>query len=96
MYRLEEVSQLPPSSKGRQTTFSVEIPEDLATDLAAFLQAHYDAVRNTVVRKALRVFIDEALRAEPAMRGRFLKARDELLGTPRLPGRVVEFNPERE
>ena len=57
----------------------LELPDDLALDLAAFSEAHYGAPHARIIREAIRRFIDVQVKAEPLMRQRFNEAR-ALLG----------------
>lgn len=59
----------------------LELPNDLALDLAAFSEAHYGAPHVRIVREAIRRFIDVQLNAEPALRQRFNEARALLAKT---------------
>lgn len=60
----------------------LSLPPDLAVDLPAFCDAHYDATKQRVLRDALRRFIDEELQAESArFRERFAAAKRRLGGS---------------
>lgn len=65
-------------SKRLSTKKLLDLPPDLALDLAAFCAAHYGAAATEILRRALRRFIDTELRGEPKVRERFLEARRQL------------------
>jgi len=65
-------------SKRLSTKKLLELPADLALDLAALCEAHYGAAATEIIRRALRRFIDSELRGEPKVRERFLEARRQL------------------
>ena len=49
----------------------MELDEPLRRSLEAFCEAHYDAPQVSVVRTALKAFIETRLAAEPEMRKRY-------------------------
>jgi hypothetical protein len=60
-----------PSGTGRSKKLLVELDEPLRRSLEAFCKAHYDAPQVSVVREALKRFIETRLAAEPEMRRRY-------------------------
>jgi hypothetical protein len=67
----------------------VELPDELAVDLAAFSAAHYDAQYAPILRTALRDHMDRSLEAEPARRRLFENAKAQLMRSPAEPIRLV-------
>lgn len=67
----------------------VELPEELAIDLAAFSAAYYDAQYAPILRVALRDHIDRTLDAEPGRKRAFEQVRGTLLRPTAEPIRLV-------
>ncbi|HEY3113418.1 MAG TPA: hypothetical protein VGJ62_07025 [Gemmatimonadaceae bacterium] len=67
----------------------VELPEELAIDLAAFSAAYYDAQYAPILRAALRDHIDRTLDAEPGRKRAFDHVRATLLRPTAEPIRLV-------
>ncbi len=86
---------MPASSKSAQKSFLVQLPEQLAVDLAAFLRAHYDASRARVVRDALQRFIQQEVQADPVFRSRFLEERGALTPHRRGEMRLIDKDAKR-
>lgn len=56
---------------GRSKKLLVELDDVLRQSLEAFCEAHYDAPQVSILRAALKSFIETRLEAEPEMRKRY-------------------------
>jgi hypothetical protein len=59
----------------------LKLPADLALDLHAFCEVHFDAPQSHVIWAALRHFIAAELKEDEVLRARFDVARQRLEGT---------------
>ncbi|MGH6897348.1 MAG: hypothetical protein ACREJ5_12520 [Geminicoccaceae bacterium] len=81
---------------GRSKKLLVELDDVLRQSLEAFCEAHYDAPQVSIVREALKTFIETQLEAEPVMRKRYEAAMAQRRTGIRDKLRVVDLNAKGE
>lgn len=76
------ISQMPPRSTGSR----YKLGEPWDSDLADYCAAHHGAPAINVIRDAVRALIDARLANEPAVKKRFMEARQKRQGVTKNNG----------
>jgi hypothetical protein len=76
---------------GVRKQIPLKLQPDIALDLHAFCEAHYNAPQNEIISRAVRRFIDSELESDKAARRRFAEARERILAEQKQsPGTAAE------
>ena len=64
---------------GAPKAVPLKLPDELAIDLQAFCEAHFNTAQNQVICAAVRLLIDSELASDPVAHARFSVAKARIL-----------------